>query len=100
PWEEAVAVVRDTRFSRFPLVRPGERRPLGIVHVKDLFLAHGRDPPDPAALERLARPAVRVREDTPLEEVLAVLQHSDQQMAVVEDGRGEWTGIVTVEDVL
>jgi mannitol/fructose-specific phosphotransferase system IIA component (Ntr-type) len=41
-----------------------------------------------------------MREDFPLEEALARFQRRSEQVAAVVDASGEWTGIITLEDVL
>ena len=100
PWERNLALIHETRFSRYPLVESNAVRPAGIIHVKDLFL---RDPTQPMTTEQLkslARPCAQMSEDLPLEEALLRFQRRFDQMGVVFDSQGEWTGIITIEDVL
>src|SRR5262249_28173275 len=70
-----------------------------FVHVKDLLY---RESPPRTAEEwlRLARPYRAVREGTTLETLLVDFQRDHQQMALVFDEKGEWTGLVTLEDVI
>jgi tellurite resistance protein TerC len=100
PWEETLGVIRQTRRSRYPLVRGEGGRPAGILHVKDLVLHETDGATTADRVEKLARPCLELREDLPLEEALARFQRRYDQMAVVIDGRGEWAGIITIEDVL
>jgi monovalent cation:H+ antiporter-2, CPA2 family len=98
PWEENFKVIRDSRFSRLPVVGEGDL-PLGVVHIKDL-LYEGPDKMAQADLKRIARPFVAVSEEAPLESALAELQKRRTHLAVVKNAEGRWTGIVTLEDVL
>lgn len=99
PWEENLAVVRSTKFSRFPLVGEDPDRLLGMVHIKDVYYQQleGSATPD---LARLARPFVTTAEDTPLERLLGDLRRKRTHLAAVRDPAGRWTGIVSLEDVL
>ena len=99
PWEETLKVVRDSRFSRFPLVEEGAARPVGIVHVKDL-LYEGPERAAVADLRAIARPYLAVSEDALIEKVLGELRRQRGHLAVVYDQQGGWKGIVTLEDVV
>jgi CBS domain containing-hemolysin-like protein len=99
PWEENFAVIRDSRFSRFPLVEHDGGKPIGMVHVKDLLL-EAPEGPARVDLRRIARPTQVVREDATLESLLAELQRRHRHMAIVLDAADRWTGTITLEDVL
>lgn len=99
PWESNLRVVTESRYSRFPLLEAGARLPTGIIHVKDLYYAR-RDPEGADELRRLARPCARVREDQPLQDAMVELQKRRVHWALVVDAAGEWTGFLTLEDVM
>ncbi len=86
-----------TRFSRYPLLLPGADRPAGFVHVKDLFLAM-RDGRPADNLAVFSRPVLPVKEDQPLEAVLATMQDKPCHIAIVTDAADRWTGMLTMED--
>jgi len=98
PWPENLALIREHRQSRYPLVDAGGK-PIGIVHVKDLVLAgpEGLGHPD---LRALARPYPTVREDASLETLLGDLQRRHFHMAIVLDAADRWTGLITLEDII
>jgi CBS domain containing-hemolysin-like protein len=98
-WEENEKVILESRFSRFPVTGPGAEVPDRMVHVKDLYYSArtGGSLPD---LGKVARPVLSVREDAPLQELLTEFQRRRTHLAVVTDGKGAWTGLVTLEDVL
>jgi CBS domain containing-hemolysin-like protein/mannitol/fructose-specific phosphotransferase system IIA component (Ntr-type) len=99
PWEESWKTIRESRFSRFPLVQDDKpERPLGVVHVKDLVI-HGR--PEVLDLGRVARPFLTTTEDTPVEALLSDLQRKRGHMTIVLDRKdGRWTGAITMEDII
>ncbi len=98
--EENDRLIGETRHSRYPLLDPAAPdKPLGYIHVKELYLAE-HDGKDAADLRTLARPCLAAREEDPLEPLLSEMQRKGNHMAIVHDTAGEWTGIVTMEDVL
>lgn len=100
PWAENWAMIRETRFSRYPLVEADAARPLGVLHIKDLVLRDGTQPLTAEQLKQLARPGLEVKEDLPLEEVLTRFRRRFDRMAIVSNAEGNWTGVITIEDIL
>jgi CBS domain containing-hemolysin-like protein len=94
PWEENLKVIRESRYSRFPLMDGGDF-PVGIVHVKDLFYA-GSEPD----LRKIARPYLTTTEDAPLETLLGDLQRHRGHLAMVKNAEGRWTGFLSLEDII
>ncbi|MCC6578801.1 MAG: TerC/Alx family metal homeostasis membrane protein [Phycisphaeraceae bacterium] len=99
PWEENLAMIRERRLSRYPLLGDAAR-PMGIIHIKNLFLTGSWQSMTSEQLRRIARPCGEVREDMLLENALGYFQGRYEQMAMVVDSGGQWTGIITFEDVL
>ncbi|GAA0929446.1 hemolysin family protein [Streptomyces thermoalcalitolerans] len=85
-----------TGFSRFPVVDEG-RRIVGYLHVKDALDAPSGD--EPFRLRDL-RPIARIRESTPLDDVLTAMRSSRTHLAAVMGEDGRLAGLVTMEDVL
>jgi tellurite resistance protein TerC len=100
PWEENLQTIRAARFTRYPLVEQEGAKPTAIIHLKNLFIVAADGQITPDELRRLARPCREIREDLPLEEALARFQGRYDQMAIVVNAQGEWTGIITIEDVV
>ncbi|MYU23105.1 hemolysin family protein [Streptomyces sp. SID8352] len=86
----------ETRFSRFPVVDDGLRI-VGYLHVKDALDAAPRDRP---FRPQDMRPIARVRENTPLDDVLTAMRGSRTHLAAVLGADGRLAGLVTMEDVL
>ena len=99
PWKENARLLRETRFSCYPIVEADGARPLGILHVMDLALAETRQEPDAAQLKELARSGLALREDLSLTETAVQFRRHSNEMGIIFDSGGEWTGIVTIEDL-
>ncbi|MER5877688.1 hemolysin family protein [Streptomyces sp. NPDC060235] len=94
--EELERLSAESGFSRFPVVDDG-RRILGYLHVKDALDATPRDLPFRVEDMRLI---ARVRESTPLDDVLTAMRRSRTHLAAVMGSDGRLAGLVTMEDVL
>mgnify|MGYP001767173269 CR=1 FL=1 len=97
PWADNLRIVQESRFSRFPLLTNDPKGPSGFLHIKDLLIQGACDNPN---LEKLARPLLATTEKTPLETLFAEMQRRRVHVAMVTDGHGEWTGLITLEDIL
>ncbi len=94
--EQLERLSAESGFSRFPVVDEG-RRIIGYLHVKDALDASPRD--DPFRLRDM-RPVARVRESTPLDDVLTAMRDSRTHLAAVLGTDGRLAGLMTMEDVL
>lgn len=99
PAAENDRVIAENRYSRYPLIADDPERPLGFVHVKDLYLREhaGQGPAD---LRASVKPCLIARERQPLEALLADMQSRGHHMALVYDENNRWTGIITMEDAI
>ncbi len=94
--EQLEVLSAETGYSRFPVVDEG-RRIIGYLHVKDALDKTPRDLPFQL---REMRAIARVRESTPLDDVLTAMRGSRTHLAAVLGSDGRLTGLVTMEDVL
>jgi Mg2+/Co2+ transporter CorC len=98
--DENEKVIGKYRYSRYPFMPSADAdRPSGFIHVKDLFLS-GLTGENRTDMAKFVHPPYVVHEDDPLEQLLAVMQRKALHMAMVEDKAGQWTGIITMEDVM
>ncbi|MFF3874065.1 hemolysin family protein [Streptomyces sp. NPDC001978] len=94
--EQLERLSAESGFSRFPVVDESLRI-VGYLHVKDALDASPRDMPFRL---RDMRPIARVRESTPLDDVLTAMRGSRTHLAAVLGADGRLAGVVTMEDVL
>jgi CBS domain containing-hemolysin-like protein len=97
PWAENLRIIQTSHFTRYPLITSDPDRPAGFVHVKDLVIRGDCQAPD---LQALSRPLLATAESMPIEALFAEMQRRRIHMALVVDGHGQWTGFVTLEDVM
>jgi putative hemolysin len=96
--EEIRARIRDSAFSRFPVVQGGTHQLAGIVQVKDLLTAAlaGQNFNLRAAL----RPPLFLPNTVTVLRALEVFRTSGETMALVVDEYGDLEGLVTLTDIL
>ncbi len=91
--------MREVRYSRYPVTGEDPERPLGYVHIKDLFFAE-REGKTVEDLRPYIRPCLQFKEQDPLEQRLSEMQRKAAHLAMVFADDGRWTGIITLEDAI
>ncbi|MFD8571435.1 hemolysin family protein [Streptomyces sp. NPDC059639] len=94
--EQLEQLSAESGFSRFPVVDES-RRIVGYLHVKDALDAMPRDLPFRVPD---MRSIARVREATPMDDVLTAMRRSRTHVAAVLGADGRLAGLVTMEDLL
>ncbi len=97
--KEVDAIIAANRYSRYPLLGDNPERPLGYVHIKDLFLAQRSGRPTDE-LKAFVRPCLLFKEEDSLEQRLSEMQRKACHMALVFTADGTWSGILTLEDAI
>jgi CBS domain containing-hemolysin-like protein len=99
PFAEVADLFVKTKYTRIPLVDGTIDRPVGIVHVKDVFTALRSSEP-PSTARGLARPVLFAPESQTVHTLLSDFQRRRQPLAIVVDEYGSVTGLVTLEDLV
>ncbi|HUH86003.1 MAG TPA: hemolysin family protein [Stellaceae bacterium] len=96
--EENRRKIRDSHYSRFPVVLGGPQQVLGIVQVKDLLTAQlaGR----PFDIRGAVKPPIYLPNTVTALRALEIFKRSGQPMALVVDEYGDFEGVVTLHDIL
>jgi CBS domain containing-hemolysin-like protein len=100
PPEEALAVVLESPYTRFPVYRESLDDIVGVLHVRDLFRAIHDRGLGGLDLESLLRSAYVVPETKDLASLLQEFRRANTHFAVVIDEYGAMVGIATLEDLL
>jgi CBS domain containing-hemolysin-like protein len=95
--EENLEVARREGHTRYPLCLEDKDHIVGMIHIKDLFMAESKKVSN---LLDLKREIPTVAEATPISRVLKLMQKRRAQMAVVVDEYGGTAGVVTMENLL
>jgi putative hemolysin len=101
--EDNLAVMADTPYSRYPVMRGSDHEVLGVLEMKALAARMGepaRAGVDSSDLLRDLRPAVFVSESTRALGLLEVFRDEQQSLALVVDEYGEIQGMVTLNDLM
>lgn len=97
PLAENLDVLRETRFSRYPVKRGDEADIAGVMEVKSLLGSLGRSEPDLFA--QLAKPMFVPATARALD-LLEEFRDAETLMALVVDEYGDIEGVVTINDLL
>jgi CBS domain containing-hemolysin-like protein len=99
PIEEFRKLVRERRYTRYPVYSGRLDNIEGIVGVRDLMELSPEEQTK-VTLRSLLRPVPFVPETKRIKDLLKELQQSTTQMAIVIDEYGAVSGLVTIEDLL
>lgn len=110
--EDNQAVMAETPFSRYPVMRGSDREVLGVLEMKALAARMGErmgertqdadntENRGSRELLRDLRPAVFVSESTRALNLLEVFRDEQQSLALVVDEYGDIQGMVTLNDLM
>jgi putative hemolysin len=96
--QEALDVIAEQPYSRYPVARESLDRLVGVVHVREVVAALREQPDAPIATRAEPAPVVPITKD--LGALLREFREQHRQLAVVADEYGGTAGIVTLEDIL
>jgi magnesium and cobalt exporter, CNNM family len=96
--DEIRSRIRDSAYSRFPVVQGGTHQLAGIVQVKDLLGAVLAG--QPFSLRTALRPPLFLPNTLTVLRALEVFKTSGEPMALVVDEYGDLEGLVTLTDIL
>ena len=94
--EENWDVVRQYKYTRYPVCDGSKDRIVGFVHTKDLV----DEPKDAPMSDWKIRELPPVPEGAPIAKLLQAMQEGRTEMCVVVDEHGGTAGIVTMSDLL
>lgn len=96
---EVRRLLQQHRYSRYPYVDTETDDILGVLHHKDIVFEQS-GPDYQARLRQHLRPIERVREDSPISDLLRQFRLGAPHLALVVDLDGRTIGFATMEDVL
>lgn len=97
---EALVEAHIHNHTRYPLVcRSRNDEITGYINFKDIVSALQINPENPS-LGGIARPIMAFREDDDFAVLFQKFTRSHQHIAIVKNGNGDVTGLVTFEDVI
>jgi putative hemolysin len=98
PEEENRRKIRDSDYSRFPVVKGGAQEVAGIVQVKDLLTQMLWE--KPFDIVAVLRPAFFLPDTVTALRALELFKQRGEPMALVVDEYGAFEGVLTLHDIL
>ncbi|WP_040204384.1 hemolysin family protein [Neobacillus jeddahensis] len=99
--ETFLEVLREEKFTRYPVIDGDKDHIIGLVNIKELMTdLIGNEKLSTQTLENYTRPIIRVIETIPIHDLLVKMQKDRVHMAILMDEYGGTSGLVTVEDIL
>lgn len=101
PFETHIQIIRQEKYTRYPVFGEDKDEIIGMVNVKDLFIRYmdgGRE--EECSITPYTRPVIEVLENIPIHDLLLQMQKRRIPMAVLYDEYGGTAGIVTLDDIL
>jgi CBS domain containing-hemolysin-like protein len=96
---ETIALIQTEGHSRYPVYRDGLDDIIGMVHIKDVFAAVGKEEKAFALADALRRPLFVVP-SIPVLDLLLQMREARVHMALVVDEYGGIDGLITIEDLV
>jgi len=97
--EEAIRLIQREGHSRFPVYQENLDDIRGMIHIKDVFAAVGREG-EPFSIASAVRPLLFVVPQVPVLDLLLQMREARTHMALVVDEYGGIDGLVTIEDLV
>ncbi|MGG3914827.1 hemolysin family protein [Rossellomorea vietnamensis] len=97
---EVLSVIKEERYTRYPVVDGDKDNILGVVNVKELLTTLVNHKSEHEDVTSFIKPVIRVIETIPIKALLLKLQKERSPMAVLLDEYGGTAGLVTVEDII
>lgn len=98
PLKHNLSVIMTTRYSRYPVYLNERHQIIGILHIKDLFVAK-QNSEDSIDLKSLLRPIIRVKPESRALDLFQQFQQGMPHFALVYH-RGRVVGFVTLDNLL
>ena len=100
PPEEYLNDLMTLRYSRIPVCKGETDNIIGILHIKDYLIQAWEKGFDGVDIESIIRQAYFVPETKNIDSLLYEMQRQKQQVAILIDEYGGFSGIVTMEDII
>ena len=100
PAEEYIDQLMELRHTRIPVYDDDPDNIIGILNIKDYLIQARKQGFDNIEIKPILRDAYFVPESKKIDTLFFEMQKSRQQIAILIDEYGGFSGIVTMEDVL
>ncbi len=99
--DEALQLVKEKGFSRYPVIHEKMDNVVGILYIKDILIKMSEGKVDRnTPIRNFVRDAYFIPENKKISELLAEMQKRKFQIAMVMDEYGGTAGLITLEDLM
>ncbi|MCI9596387.1 MAG: HlyC/CorC family transporter [Firmicutes bacterium] len=100
PMEEYIDELMELRYSRIPVYDDDSDKVIGILNIKDYLIKAREEGFDNVDIGTIIRKPYFVPETKNIDSLFYELQTTRQQIAILIDEYGGFSGIVTMEDII
>lgn len=100
PVNEILRELAKQQYSRIPVYEDAIDNIIGILYMKDLFIEFHNGTLDHKSTMDIIRTAYFVPETKNIDELFEEMQSTNNHMAILIDEYGDFTGIVTIDDLI
>ncbi len=97
-FNEIVELVKQNKYTRFPLCNGDKDQILGMIHIRDLIECKNVEHKD--ILNKIVRKILFVPENKSISEILHEMMKKRIHLAIVVDEYGGTAGLLSMEDIL
>lgn len=98
--EDALKLVSEAGYSRYPVVKENVDNITGILYIKDILIRMAEKKLDGMTVRDFVREAYYIPENKMVSELLDEMQKNKFQIAIVVDEYGGTAGLITLEDIM
>lgn len=99
--EDNLAIMREEKFTRYPVVNGDKDNILGIVNIREVLTdIVSPEVTEEIVLENYIRPVISVIESIPINDLLVEMQKKQIHMSILFDEYGGTAGLITAEDII
>ncbi|ENQ3079023.1 hemolysin family protein [Bacillus sp. WLY-B-L8] len=100
-FETHIEIIRQEKYTRYPVFGEDKDEVLGMVNVKDFFIRYmDGEKQEAKPIMAYTRPVIEVMENIPIHDLLLSMQKKRIPLAILYDEYGGTAGLVTLEDIL
>ncbi|MFF3021069.1 hemolysin family protein [Gottfriedia sp. NPDC057948] len=101
PVEEQIEIIKNEKYTRYPVFGEDKDDILGMVNVKDFFIRYLDGKVEKTYdFANFTRPVIQVIETIAIHDLLLLMQKKRIPLAILYDEYGGTAGLLTMEDIL
>lgn len=96
--KEKIEIIRNGKYTRFPIYEKDENNIIGILNVKELLMHYSKT--SDLDLRKIMFEPFFVNKNEKVDDVFRMMQQNRYSMSIVKDEKDKVVGLVTLEDAI